>query len=339
MVQNAMKRIGTIGILGSGSWATALAKIVLTSQPRINWYVRRSEQVKGFLKLGHNPNYLPAAEFDTNNITFFSESDINSFFKASDTIVLVTPSPYVKSYLKKVRKSSMKDKFIVNAIKGIVPDENMLVSEYLTEEFSVPQDHIAVVVGPCHAEEVARHRRSYLTVACQDPKQAEAFAEVLRNDFVNCVTTHDVVGVQYASVLKNIYAIAAGICNGLQYGDNFQSVLISNAIAEMNNFVNAVHLVSREITDSVYLGDLLVTAYSQFSRNRTFGNMIGRGYSVKAAQTEMEMIAEGYFGAKCIQEVNKRYQVNLPICDMVYAVLYDRRDASEAILELAKHFK
>lgn len=339
MVQNAMKRIGTIGILGSGSWATALAKIVLTSQPRINWYVRRSEQVKGFLKLGHNPNYLPAAEFDTNNITFFSESDINSFFKASDTIVLVTPSPYVKSYLKKVRKSSMKDKFIVNAIKGIVPDENMLVSEYLTEEFSVPQDHIAVVGGPCHAEEVARHRRSYLTVACQDPKQAEAFAEVLRNDFVNCVTTHDVVGVQYASVLKNIYAIAAGICNGLQYGDNFQSVLISNAIAEMNNFVNAVHLVSREITDSVYLGDLLVTAYSQFSRNRTFGNMIGRGYSVKAAQTEMEMIAEGYFGAKCIQEVNKRYQVNLPICDMVYAVLYERRDASEAILELAKHFK
>ena len=295
-----MKPIGRVGILGSGSWATALAKIVLTSQPHINWYVRRSEQVKGFLKLGHNPNYLPAAEFDTDNITFFSESDINSFFRASDTIVLVTPSPYAKSYLKKVRKSSMRDKLIVNAIKGIVPDENMLVSDYLMEE---------------------------------------AFAEVLRNDFVNCVTTNDVVGVQYASVLKNIYAIAAGICNGLQYGDNFQSVLISNAIAEMNNFVNAVHLIDREITDSVYLGDLLVTAYSQFSRNRTFGNMIGRGYSVKAAQTEMEMIAEGYFGAKCVREVNARYQVNIPICDMVYEILYEKKNATEAILELSKHFK
>ena len=334
-----MKPIGRVGILGSGSWATALAKIVLTSQPHINWYVRRSEQVKGFLKLGHNPNYLPAAEFDTDNITFFSESDINSFFRASDTIVLVTPSPYAKSYLKKVRKSSMRDKLIVNAIKGIVPDENMLVSDYLMEEFDVPKELIAVVGGPCHAEEVARHRRSYLTVACKNLRQAEAFAEVLRNDFVNCVTTNDVVGVQYASVLRNIYAIAAGICNGLQYGDNFQSVLISNAIAEMNNFVNAVHLIDREITDSVYLGDLLVTAYSQFSRNRTFGNMIGRGYSVKAAQTEMEMIAEGYFGAKCVREVNARYQVNIPICDMVYEILYEKKNATEAILELSKHFK
>ena len=169
-----MKPIGRVGILGSGSWATALAKIVLTSQPHINWYVRRSEQVKGFLKLGHNPNYLPAAEFDTNNITFFSESDINSFFRASDTIVLVTPSPYAKSYLKKVRKSSMRDKLIVNAIKGIVPDENMLVSDYLMEEFDVPKELIAVVGGPCHAEEVARHRRSYLTVASKDHKQAQA---------------------------------------------------------------------------------------------------------------------------------------------------------------------
>lgn len=334
-----MREIGTVGVLGSGSWATALAKIVQPSQPHINWYMRRSEQVEGFKKLGHNPNYLPSAEFDTSSITFFTESDINSFFKASDTILLVTPSPYVKAYLKKVRKSSLKNKFIINAIKGIVPDENILVTEYLHKEYDVPEDLLGVVGGPCHAEEVARHRRSYLTVACKDKVLAEKFAQVLRNHFVSCVASNDVIGVQYAAVLKNIYAIAAGICNGLQYGDNFQSVLISNAIAEMNSFVNEVHLIDRSITDSVYLGDLLVTAYSQFSRNRTFGNMIGRGYSVKAAQAEMEMIAEGYYAAKCVREINRFYGVDLPICDAIYEILYERRSPSEAILELSNRFK
>lgn len=334
-----MQQNGVIGILGGGSWATAIAKIILTTQPHINWFIRRSEQIEAFKALGHNPTYLQAIEFDTSKITFFSESDINKFFRSSDAVVLITPSPYIKGYLKKVRKSSMRDKFIVNAIKGIVPEENVLVSQYLIEEFDVPRDHIGVIGGPCHAEEVARHRRSYLTVACSDLKKAEIFAQTLRNDFVSCVTSNDIEGVQYASVLKNIYAIAAGICNGLQYGDNFQSVLISNAIAEMNTFINAVHLIKRDITDSVYLGDLLVTAYSQFSRNRTFGNMIGRGYSVRAAQSEMEMIAEGYFGTKCIREINKYYQVNLPICEAVYDILYEKKDPAKTILKLSHHFK
>lgn len=334
-----MKENGIVGVLGSGSWATALAKIVLTSQPRINWFVRRPEQVAEFKALGHNPSYLQAAEFDVSRITFFTESEINKFVRSCDAIILVTPSPYLKGYLKKIRKSNLRDKFVVNAIKGIVPDENVLVSQYLMTEFEIPRDNIAVIGGPCHAEEVAKHRRSYLTVACNALDKAERFAQVLRNDFVSCVTTKDVEGVQYASVLKNVYAIAAGICNGLQYGDNFQSVLMSNAIAEMNTFVNAVHLIKRDITDSVYLGDLLVTAYSQFSRNRTFGSMIGRGYSVRAAQSEMEMIAEGYFGTKCIREVNRHYRVNIPICDMVYEVLYEKKDSAKAILELTKHFK
>ena len=301
-----MGGIGRIGILGSGSWATALAKIILTSQPSINWFMRREEQAQGIKHTGRNPNYLRDAVFDPRKISFFTDSDLNSFF---------------------------------NAIKGIVPDENVLVSEYLHDFCDVPNELIGVVSGPCHAEEVARERRSYLTVGCFDINKAKAMANVLRNDYVSCTTSQDVVGIEYASVLKNVYAIAAGICNGLQYGDNFQSVLMSNAIAEMNSFVNTVHLLEREITDSVYLGDLLVTAYSNYSRNRTFGNMIGKGYSVKSAQMEMEMIAEGYYGAKCVREVNKRYQVNMPIMNTVYEVLYEKRDAAEAITALTAHFK
>lgn len=334
-----MEGIGKIGILGSGSWATALAKIILTTQPSINWFMRREEQAREIERTGRNPNYLRDVVFDPKKISFFSDSDINSFFRASSTVILVTPSPFIKSYLKRVRSSSMRGKLIINAIKGIVPDENILVSEYLLSICGIPSDLIGVISGPCHAEEVVKERRSYLTVGCFDPAKAEKMAEVLRNSYVSCTTSQDVVGIEYASVLKNVYAIAAGICNGLQYGDNFQSVLMSNAITEMNSFVNTVHLLDREITDSVYLGDLLVTAYSQYSRNRTFGNMIGKGYTVKSAQMEMEMIAEGYYGAKCVREVNKRYQVNMPIMNTVYEILYEKRDAAEAITALTTYFK
>lgn len=334
-----MQDIGTIGILGGGSWATALAKIVLTNRQEINWYMRRSEQVEEFKRMGHNPNYLSSAEFDTNCIHFFTDPEVNNFFRSCDTIILVTPSPYFKGVMKRVRKSSIRGKFIVNAIKGLVPDEHILISEHLEREFDVPKDLISVVGGPCHAEEVARGRRSYLTVAATDLMMAEAFAQVMRNDFVSCVTTKDVIGVQYSSVLKNIYAIASGIAMGLMFGDNFQSVLMSNAIAEMNNFLNATHLEYRDITDSVYLGDLLVTAYSQHSRNRTFGNMIGRGYSVRSAQMEMEMVAEGYYATKSMHEINRKYRLNMPIMETIYSILYDRDDPREAMLELSKTFK
>ncbi|KGN72953.1 glycerol-3-phosphate dehydrogenase [Porphyromonas macacae] len=334
-----MEGVGKIGILGSGSWATALAKILLASQKEINWYVRKSKNVEQFKDLGHNPNYLTGVKFDINRIHFYSDSDINSFFRASDTIFLVVPSPFIKQFLKRVRSSSFKGKLIINAIKGVVPDENILVSDYLQLVHEVPPENIGVVAGPCHAEEVAKERMSYLTVGCFDIKKAELLSSILQNNFVKCSISYDVVGIEYASVLKNIYAIAAGICNGLNYGDNFQSVLISNALYEMSNFVNTVHLVKRDITESVYLGDLLVTAYSNFSRNRTFGNMIGRGYSVKAAQMEMNMIAEGYYGSKCIKELNKRYQVNMPIMNAVYKIIYEKAPAKETMTDLAKLFK
>lgn len=316
-----MKVPGKIAIMGGGSWATAIAKMVLAQEDSINWYMRRDDRIADFRRLGHNPSYLTSIKFDTKRISF--SSNINDIVRDSDTLIFVTPSPYLKSHLKKL-KTKLKGKFIITAIKGIVPDENLIVSEYFTQIYGVPQEDIAILAGPCHAEEVALERLSYLTIACTDKEKARIMARRLMSSYIKTSTSDDVTGIEYSSVLKNVYAIAAGICSGLKYGDNFQAVLIANAVQEMNRFLNTVHPINRNIDDSVYLGDLLVTAYSNFSRNRTFGTMIGKGYSVKSAQIEMEMIAEGYFGTKCIKEINKHYHVNMPILDAIYNILYER---------------
>lgn len=313
-------QIGKTAIIGGGSWATAIAKIVVGHTHHIGWYMRRDDRIEDFKRLGHNPAYLQSARFDVDEI-FFS-SNINTIVQGFDTLVFVTPSPYLKSYLRKLR-TPLRDKFIVTAIKGIVPDENLVCSEFFHEVYDVPDDNLAVIGGPSHAEEVALERLSYLTVGCVDRDKAAAFTRVLANDYIKTKVAADVVGIEYACVLKNVYAIAAGICNGLKYGDNFQAVLISNAVQEMNRFLTAVNPIERHIYDSVYLGDLLVTGYSNFSRNRTFGAMIGKGYSVKSAQMEMEMVAEGYFGTKCMKEINRHWHVNMPILDAVYNILYE----------------
>lgn len=312
---------GKIAIMGGGSWATAIAKMVLGQAESINWYMRRDDRIADFRRLGHNPAYLTSVKFDVKRINF--SSNINDVVKQSDTLIFVTPSPYLKSHLKKLR-TRIKDKFIITAIKGIVPDENLIVSDYFHEEYGVPYENIAVLAGPCHAEEVALERLSYLTIGCQNIEKAQAVANHLSSSFIKTSVSRDVAGIEYSSVLKNVYAIAAGICSGLKYGDNFQAVLMSNAIQEMNRFLQTVHPLERNVAESVYLGDLLVTGYSNFSRNRTFGTMIGKGYSVKSAQIEMEMIAEGYYGTKCIKEINKHFHVNMPIVDAVYNILYER---------------
>lgn len=327
---------GKIAIMGGGSWATALAKIVLSTQERINWYMRRDDQIQDFLQTGHNPSYLSAVEFDINRINFYS--DINRTIEESDTLIFATPSPFLKQHLKEVT-TSLEDKFIVSAIKGIVPDENMLVADYFSEYYHVPINHIAVIGGPCHAEEIALERLSYITLACPDIDYAYQLSPVFKNQYLRNYCCKDVTGIEYASVLKNVYAIVAGICHGMKYGDNFLAVFICNAIEEMRNFLYAVHGLERDITDSVYLGDLLVTAYSRFSRNRTFGTMIGKGYSVKTAQLEMEMIAEGYYGTKCIHEINEKYKVNMPILDALYAILYERKSPMVVIRQLTQTFK
>ena len=331
-----MKVPGKIAIMGGGSWATAIAKMVLNQAEAINWYMRRDDRIADFKRLGNNPAYLTGVKFDTKRINF--SSNINDIVKESDTLIFVTPSPYLKSHLKKL-KTKIKDKFIITAIKGIVPDDNMIVSEYFTKEYGVPSQNIAVVAGPCHAEEVALERLSYLTIACPDIDKASVIAQHLSCSYIKTSVSNDVAGIEYGSVLKNVYAIAAGICNGLKYGDNFQAVLMANAVQEMSRFLQTVHPLNRNVTDSAYLGDLLVTGYSNFSRNRTFGAMIGKGYSVKSAQIEMEMIAEGYYGTKCIKEINRHYHVNMPILDAVYNILYERISPNIEIKLLTDSFR
>ena len=315
-----MYNVGKIAIIGGGSWATAIAKIVVGHTHHIGWYMRRDDRIEDFKRLGHNPAYLRSARFNVDEI-FFS-SDINRIVKEYDTLVFVTPSPYLKNHLRKL-KTNIRDKFVVTAIKGIVPDENLVCSEYFHQVYDVPLENLACIGGPSHAEEVALERLSYLTVGCKDVDKAAAFTEVLASEFIKTKTSSDVIGIEYSSVLKNVYAIAAGICNGLKYGDNFQAVLISNAVQEMNRFLTAVHPIERSISDRAYLGDLYVTGYSNVARHRAWGTRIGKGCAGKTAQIEMEMIAEGYFGTKCMKEINRHMHVNMPILDAMYNILYE----------------
>lgn len=322
--------------MGGGSWATAVAKIVLEKVDHISWYMRRPEIIEDFKRLEHNPSYLTSVHFDVNRISF--SSNINEVVRNCDTLIFVTPSPYLKNHLKKL-KEKLHNKFVITAIKGIVPDENLICSEYFRQVFNVPDDNLAVLGGPSHAEEVALGRLTYLTIGCTDEEKAANFADLIASSYVKTKTNSDVIGIEYASVLKNVYAIASGICNGLKYGDNFQSVLVSNAVQEMSRFLNAVYPIERNVYDSVYLGDLLVTSYSNFSRNRVFGTMIGRGYSVKSAQIEMEMIAEGFYGTKCMKEINRHFHVNMPILDAVYNILYEKISPSIEIKLLTDSFR
>lgn len=326
-----MRKEIRLAVMGGGSFATAIAKIVMENVEHITWYMRRQEQIDKFKAEGRNPSYLSSVEFEVDRITF--TDDINEAVDMNDVLFFATPSPFFKSHLSKLTVG-LEDKIIVTAIKGIVPDENLLISEYLEQMYNVPADHIAAMCGPSHAEEIALGRTTYLTVACPDREVGRFVSSLIETSYLHTVTSDDINGVEYSSVLKNIYAIAAGIGHGLRYGDNFQAVLISNSIQELNRFANAVYPAYRNVQESVYLGDLLVTAYSKFSRNRTFGTMIGKGYSVKTAQMEMEMIAEGYYGSKCIHEINEKYHVYMPIMDAVWNILYDHRDADKTMKEL-----
>ena len=327
---------GKIAIMGGGSWATAIAKIISINHTDFSWYMRRPEQIEEFKKFRSNPSYLTSVKFDVDHIQFYD--NINEVVENCDTLILAIPSPFLKQHLQKLH-TPLKNKMIISAIKGIVPDENMLVSDYFAKFYDVPQENIATLGGPCHAEEVALERLSYLTIGCINEERAQALADTFATHFVKTAISNDIRGIEYASVLKNVYAIVSGICHGLKYGDNFQAIFISNAITEMERFINTISPTLRNICGSSYLGDLLVTTYSRFSRNRIFGTMIGKGYSVKTAQLEMEMIAEGYFGTKCIKEINTDYLVDMPILDTVYSILYERRSAVQAIRKLTDTFK
>lgn len=326
---------GKICILGGGSWATALAKLLLQRCETIHWYMRRDDRIEEFIRLGHNPAYLTDVNFDVNRIYF--SSDINEACKRCDTLLLAVPSPYFTSHMDKI-EVDISQKSVVTAVKGLVPETNELVTDYMARKFGIKRDNLLVLSGPCHAEEVALSRPCYLTIGCTDMGRAEAMADRITAKNAKAITSSDVDGIEYAGVLKNIYAIAAGIVHGSKSGDNLLAMLVSNAVREMDRFLNAVYPRPRQICDSVYLGDLLVTAYSRFSRNHNFGAMIGRGYSVTAAKMEMEQTAEGYYGTKCIYDINKKYEVEMPILDGVYDILYRRVSAAKALRAMSETF-
>ena len=322
-----------IGVIGGGSWATAIVKMLCENVNSINWWMRNEDSISHIETYGHNPNYISDAELKKEKLNI--SSDINSVIENSDLIVLAVPSAFLKSTLNNLNVS-LKEKIIVSAIKGIVPENNTIGGEFIHNQYDVPYKNIGVLTGPCHAEEVALERLSYLTVACSDVKKAEFFANSISGRYIKTTVSDEIYGTEYSSVLKNVVALASGICHGLGYGDNFQAVLISNAIREIKRFVDKVHPINRDIKESAYLGDLLVTAYSQFSRNRTFGEMIGRGYSVNSAQLQLKMIAEGYYAVKCISEINEKLNVEMPITQAVYNILYNRKSVRKEISDLTE---
>jgi glycerol-3-phosphate dehydrogenase (NAD(P)+) len=311
-----------IAVIGGGSWATAIVKILSNNVDRICWWFRSADTVDFINKYHHNPSYLSSVELQMDRLDV--NTDLNRSVAEADIVVLAVPAAFLQSALKGLTEGAFRNKIVVSAIKGIVPDGNYIVGEYVHQVHGVPYSQIAVISGPCHAEEVAMEKLSYLTIACQNQENAALFASCMKCRYISTTVSDDIYGTEYAAVLKNVVAVASGICHGLGYGDNFQAVLVSNAIQEIKRFVDRAHPITRDIKSSAYLGDLLVTAYSQFSRNRTFGSMIGKGYSVKSAQMEMNMVAEGYYAVKCIWEINRQYGVDMPITNAVYNILYEK---------------
>jgi len=325
----------TFGVLGGGSWATALVKILTTNQSKVYWGMRNESAITHLTTYGHNPNYLSDVSFDLSKLVVTNIPD--QVVAACDVIIIAIPSAFVYDTLSQITLP-LDQKIMVSAVKGIVPQSGKVLGEHLQDHFQVPFDQISVVAGPCHAEEVALERLSYLTIACNSPSNATLIANALKTNYIKAQISDDPIGTEYAVMLKNIYAIASGIAHGLGYGDNFQSVLISNAIREMRRFVKKIHKLKRNINNSYYLGDLLVTCYSTFSRNRLFGNMIGKGYTVKSAMMEMNMVAEGYYATKSAFEINdkKTKKTKLFIIDAVHAILYQNASPKKTFQKLTE---
>lgn len=338
------------GIIGSGSWGTALAKILTDNGNTIHWWNRSEDSITQFKKRSHNPQYLSSARFDVNQLRL--SSNISEVIEQSDVLIIAVPSAYLVNTISGLPKNIFHGKKIVSAIKGILPEQNLLLNDYLKENFDFTLENYFAVLGPCHAEEIAAEKLSYLTFSGIDEKTTAAIAGFFTTNYLKTITNKDIFGVQYAAILKNIYAIGAGIAHGLDYGDNFLSVLIANSADEMAGFLRKAGIINAEVgyiehkkkdlmvqshnnyAASVYMGDLLVTCYSLHSRNRTFGNMIGKGYSVKSAQLEMSMVAEGYNASKCMYLINQKIGAEMPIAEAVYKILWEQKTALDGFREI-----
>ncbi len=326
-----MKEQNRIAVLGGGSWATAIVKMLSENLETVGWYMRNKQAIEHIKENEHNPNYLRSAELNAAQLDL--SSNINATIKNYDILIFAIPSAFLIQELKKMTVS-IENKIIFSAIKGIVPETGLIIGEHFNQIHHIPLKNIGVITGPCHAEEVAMERLSYLTIACQDEEKAKLVGQSLQSWYIKTKISDDIIGTEYAAMLKNIYAVAAGIAHGLGYGDNFQSVLMSNAIREMKRFIKKVHKMKRNINNSAYLGDLLVTGYSLFSRNRQFGNMVGKGYTVKSAQIEMSMIAEGYYATKSAFKIKEENGAKTPIIDTVYNVLYEHKNPKKEFKKL-----
>ncbi|MDC9721156.1 MAG: glycerol-3-phosphate dehydrogenase [Urechidicola sp.] len=326
-----MSNNAKIAVFGNGSWATAIVKMLCENLETVGWYMRNEQSLAYIKENKHNPKYLTSVEFNTNQLKL--SSDINEMIDYADYLIFVIPSAFVKNEIDKIT-TSLNGKILFSAIKGIIPESGLIVGEHFHDKMQIPFENIGVITGPCHAEEVALERLSYLTIACTDQEKAAFIAKNLSSRYINAKVSDDIIGTEYAAMLKNIYAIAAGIAHGLGYGDNFQSVLMSNAIREMKRYIKKVHKMKRNINNSAYLGDLLVTGYSTFSRNRMFGNMIGKGYTVKSAQMEMVMIAEGYYATKSAFEINQKNGAKTPIIDTIHRILYEGKNPKKQFKKL-----
>ena len=312
----------TIGIIGGGSWATALLKILQDNEQSICWWMRSKDQINHIINHNKNPNYLSSVSINNNNLSL--TDNVNELIQKSEVLLIATPSAFIDDVFKNVNKDQLTNKLIISAVKGIIPQTNQLPAHYFCDKFNIEPSQLLIISGPCHAEEVAMEKLSYLTVACADLNNAEYIANRIQNRYIKPSLSNDLEGVELSSVLKNVYAVAAGVCSGLGYGDNYIAVLIANCIRELEHIVNNIYPNSNSIIDTAYLGDLLVTAYSQHSRNRRFGVMIGKGYSVKASQMEMNMIAEGYYATKCIDILNNQNSIDAPIAKAMHHILYDK---------------
>jgi glycerol-3-phosphate dehydrogenase (NAD(P)+) len=324
----------SIGVIGGGSWASALVKILSEGETRINWWMRSESQKSQILQHKHNPNYLSDIVFDLSKV--YPETDIQQVADSSEILILALPAAFIEETIAPLSAGHLNNKMVFSAVKGMIPSCDKTLSEFLSFRFGLDQHQLGVIAGPCHSEEVALERQSYLTISANNSVAARNMADMLRCRYIHTHTIEgDVLGIEFATVMKNIIALASGIARGLNYGDNFQAVLIANAMQEMKRLLDALSpRDGRDTNESAFLGDLLVTAYSAFSRNRIFGQMIGKGYTVKAARMEMNMVAEGYYAVNSLMNKTKGLEIHLPICSAVYSVLYENAAAAKVFKKL-----